>query len=153
MATLCAFYRGGFFAGKIKSPEDPGPKGGRFDANTYLGKLYRERVLKKNFFRALSLLKEVTVSVSLLVQARGMDTHVCSLKDRHEIRLTEAALRWMQHHSLLKPTDGVLVGASNIDQLKQNLADNEKGPLPEEVVKALDEAARIVQNDAPKYWF
>jgi aflatoxin B1 aldehyde reductase len=37
--------------------------------------------------------------------------------------MAEAALRWLQHHSVLTPNDGVLVGARNLKQLKENVID------------------------------
>ena len=41
---------------------------------------------------------------------------------------------------------------SNIDQLKNNLKDLEKGPLPEAVVKILDEAWLIAKPTATNYY-
>lgn len=54
--------------------------------------------------------------------------------------MPEAALRWLQHHSLLTPSDGVIIGARNIQQLEENISDSEKGPLPEEIVEILNQA-------------
>lgn len=57
--------------------------------------------------------------------------------------MAEVALRWMQHHSELdtkKHGDGVIIGASSLGHIEQNLVDFEKGPLPEEVVRSVDEA-------------
>ena len=34
----------------------------------------------------------------------------------------------------------------------QNLLDLEKGPLPQSVVQALDEAWDVVKGDVKKYW-
>lgn len=48
--------------------------------------------------------------------------------------------------------DGVVIGVSSYDQLESNLKDLEKGPLPEEVVKALDEAWLITKPTTPNYW-
>ncbi|TDL27512.1 Aldo/keto reductase [Rickenella mellea] len=126
---------GGFFAGKVVSPTDKAPEGGRFDDNdgqSKMGVMYRERYIKPLYFEALEVVKNVA--------------------DKHNLRLTEIALRWCQHHSVLSPQDGVILGASSATQLEQNCLDSEKGPLPEEVVAALDKAAYIVQNDAPSYW-
>jgi aflatoxin B1 aldehyde reductase len=36
--------------------------------------------------------------------------------------------------------------------LEENLQDIEKGPLPEEVLKVLDEAWEITRSSAPTYW-
>lgn len=74
------------------------------------------------------------------------------MQDKHGLRMTEIALRWMQHHSVLAPTDGIILGASSAAQLEQNCADSEKGPLPDDVVAALDEAYKVVGFDAPSYW-
>ena len=74
------------------------------------------------------------------------------VQDQHGLRLTEVALRWLQHHSVLTPEDGVIIGASSVAQLEQNLVDSEKGPLPQDVVAALDEAFKAVGFDAPSYW-
>lgn len=48
--------------------------------------------------------------------------------------------------------DGILIGVSNFGQLESNLRDIEKGPLPEEVVKVLDEAWMVTKPTAPNYW-
>ncbi len=70
--------------------------------------------------------------------------------------MLEIALRWCTHHSALKMqdggTDGVIIGVSSLEQLKSNLGDLEKGPLPEEVLKALDEAWLIAKPTTPNYW-
>jgi aflatoxin B1 aldehyde reductase len=48
--------------------------------------------------------------------------------------------------------DGVLVGVSSFGQLETNLADLQKGPLPEEVVRALDRAWLVAKAESPAYW-
>ena len=58
----------------------------------------------------------------------------------NEISLLEATLRWMRHHSGLEAKDGILLGASSLKNLEDNLKDLEKGPLNESMVKAFDEA-------------
>lgn len=44
------------------------------------------------------------------------------------------------------------MGSSNVGQLEGYLRELEKGPLPEDVVKALDEAWLISKQGAPNYW-
>lgn len=84
---------------------------------------------------------------------------------------TQIALRWVSHHSLLDASkgDNILgtllfflpsvfehfltsllrtVGASSLGHLESNLADLEKGPLPEDVVAVLDEAWQITKSVA-----
>ncbi|KAH7881747.1 NADP-dependent oxidoreductase domain-containing protein [Phlebopus sp. FC_14] len=125
---------GGLFAGKVTSTEESAPEGGRFDPNSNMGKMYRARYLKEGYFKALEVVK-----------AAG---------DKHGLRLTEIALRWCQHHSILGPSDGIILGASSAAQLEQNCVDSAKGALPEDVVEALDEACRIVKahGSTPLYW-
>ncbi|KAI0670451.1 Aldo/keto reductase [Trametes maxima] len=123
---------GGFFAGKVAAPDAQAPTGSRFDPSSKMGRMYRARYFKSGFFDALNYLKPFA--------------------EKHQLRLTEIALRWVQHHSVLTPEDGIILGASSAAQLKQNLEDSEKGPLPEEVVKALDEARLIVGANVPTYW-
>lgn len=120
------------FAGKITSAADAVEPGSRFDASKPQGVLYRGRYIKEGYFRSLELLKRVA--------------------EQHQLRLTEVALRWCQHHSILTPEDGMILGASSAEQLEQNIVDCEKGPLPEEVVKALDEAKNLVGLDVSTYW-
>lgn len=46
----------------------------------------------------------------------------------------------MLHHSILSREygDSIIIGASSVDQLKLNLDAVEMGPLPEDLVAALD---------------
>nr|WOL36625.1 ketoreductase [Pseudogymnoascus verrucosus] len=67
----------------------------------------------------------------------------------------ECALRWLAHHSVLKKElgDAVVIGARSAKQLEENLVDLEKGPLPESVVHAMEDAglkARSVTSSP--YW-
>jgi aflatoxin B1 aldehyde reductase len=70
--------------------------------------------------------------------------------------MAETALRWCVHHSKLNAADGgkdgVIIGASSIGQLENNITDLEKGPLPEDVVQALDEAWLIVKSTTADFW-
>ncbi|KAK0197156.1 NADP-dependent oxidoreductase domain-containing protein [Armillaria mellea] len=88
------------------------------------GDQYRARYLQQGQLEALKYLKGVAAE--------------------HHLRLTEIALRWCQHHSKLTPEDG----------LRQNCEDSLKGPLPDAVVHALDEARSMVlsHGSAPPYW-
>jgi aflatoxin B1 aldehyde reductase len=74
---------------------------------------------------------------------------------RHGLTEAECALRWLTHHSLLRRErgDAVIVGASSTRQLEQNLADCEKGPLPEEVVQALDAGWQQARSVMTKFYW
>ncbi|KAH9483766.1 Aldo-keto reductase [Psilocybe cubensis] len=95
---------------------------------------HKGRYWKEPYFKAIGAIKEVA--------------------DKNGLTLTEIALRWISHHSLLKREygDAVLIGASSLKHIQENLVDLEKGPLPEEVLKVLDEAWFDVQPYASKYY-
>ncbi|KAK1830832.1 NADP-dependent oxidoreductase domain-containing protein [Podospora conica] len=125
---------GGLFSGKIRS-KDMVPAEGRFSDTAKSGRMYRDRYYRDSTFRALA-------TVEKAVEGAGLS-------------MVETALRWVVHHSGLKVkggNDGVIIGVSSVQQLEENLDHLEKGPLPEEVVKALDEAWLISKPDAVNYW-
>jgi aflatoxin B1 aldehyde reductase len=126
---------GGFFSGKYKSADIPSE--GRYsDASGALGAQYRKRYFRDVNFEALSIVEPVAA--------------------KHNLSLVEIALRWLAHHSALdiqNGKDGIIVGVSSLEQLKGNLSALEKGPLPEDVINALDEAWRICKLDASPYWY
>ncbi|XMA13691.1 hypothetical protein WAI453_006482 [Rhynchosporium graminicola] len=100
-----------------------------------MGEMYRKRYFKDNTFEALRVIEPVV--------------------EKHGLTMVETALRWVVNHSALNVkdgTDGVIIGVSNLDQLDQNLKDCVKGPLPDEVLQALDKAWKISQPDTPNYW-
>ncbi|CAO2589724.1 Aflatoxin B1 aldehyde reductase member 3, partial [Lemmus lemmus] len=68
--------------------------------------------------------------------------------------MTSAALRWMYHHSQLKGAhgDAVILGMSSLEQLEQNLACVEEGPLEPAVVEAFDQAWNLVAHNCPNYF-
>lgn len=60
-------HRGGLFAGKVTSLDDPNAAGGRFDAGgSAMGTMYRARYLKDGYFEALEHLKSIAVRFSLI---------------------------------------------------------------------------------------
>jgi aflatoxin B1 aldehyde reductase len=124
---------GGLFSGKYKLDEIP--KDGRFSDGSQLGANYRNRYFKDATFDALRVIEPVV--------------------KKHNLTLIETALRWVVHHSALNikdGNDGIIIGVSSFEQLEGNLTNLEKGPLPEEVVKTLDEAWLICKPTAPNYW-
>ncbi|KAH8698519.1 putative aflatoxin B1-aldehyde reductase GliO-like protein [Talaromyces proteolyticus] len=125
---------GGLFSGKIKS-KDIAPEEGRFSDSHNGGQRYRDRYFKDETFKALQIVEKAAV--------------------KNNLTLLEIALRWTVHHSALKikdGNDGVIIGVSSFDQLKSNLADLEKGPLPQDVVDALDEAWLVSKATTANYW-
>ena len=102
-------------------------------ALSVLGHRYRDRYWQPNFFEAVETLKKTATTLNMT--------------------LLEASLRWMSHHSGLDPVkDGIIIGASSTQQLDENLTCLKKGPLPEEMLKAFDEAWEHVRMACPSYF-
>src|SRR6266478_4126219 len=62
--------------------------------------------------------------------------------------LISVALNWMLCHT---PTDCVILGASRVEQLEQNLAACNEGPLPREVLQICDQVWADLRNPVPIY--
>ncbi|ETN38015.1 uncharacterized protein HMPREF1541_07638 [Cyphellophora europaea CBS 101466] len=109
-------------------------RGSRFDPSTFQGKGYIARYWNDAMFDALELLRPVAKKFGL--------------------GEAECALRWMMHHGLLEAKfgDAVVVGASSVAQLEGNLTLMEKGPLPEEVLRVLDQGWQRTKDVNVKYW-
>jgi aflatoxin B1 aldehyde reductase len=129
-----AFYAynplaGGLLTGKHRSFRDD-PPAGRFRDNP----LYTPRFWKASYFEALEAVRAACASAGT--------------------SMTSAALRWMTHHSDLtgRPDDAVIVGASTMAQLEENLTALAASPLHESIVHALDDAWEVARPDCPRYW-
>jgi aflatoxin B1 aldehyde reductase len=120
---------GGMLSGKHTSYVDK-PMSGRFSRL----QSYRNRYWKKSYFEAVSVI-----------------TTKCR---EANIEPVEAAYRWLAYHSLLDPRegDGIIIGASNMKQLEQNLSATEKGPLSETIVNAFRSAWEEARPDCPAYF-
>ncbi len=119
---------GGILAGKYNDIDNITP--GRFTHRPN----YKDRYWKKEFFESLKVLNEA-----------------CELNG---ISVIEAAFRWLTNHSDHDITagDGVLIGASSIKQLEQNLKYFNKGKLQNEVLDAFDYAWEISKSESPAYF-
>ncbi|KAG0352418.1 NADP-dependent oxidoreductase domain-containing protein [Gamsiella multidivaricata] len=130
-----AFYAynpiaGGLLSGRYNFEKET--DGGRFDLKTGFGQIYRERYWNQLFFEAVKSMEKIT--------------------KEHNLTLIESALRWMTHHSGLGPNDAIIIGASSMSHLEDNLKDLKKGPLPKEVLDAFDEAWEHVKVACPSYF-
>lgn len=74
--------------------------------------------------------------------------------EKYEISITEAAYRWLAHHSMLNSErgDGIIIGASSSEQLIQNITYVNKGLLPDDVVKTIEDTWMVSKVDAPEYF-
>lgn len=120
---------GGLLSGRYTNFEDA-PADGRFTHRPN----YQSRYWKKSYFDAVSVI----------------DTTA----KKHGITCIEATYRWLVHHSMLNGNrgDAILIGASKIEHLKQNMATVKEGPLPEDIVKAFEDAWQITKADSPEYF-
>ena len=124
---------GGAFS-KNFGASDAVAAGSRFDSSTVQGKLYRNHYWNDAYLDALAEIRR-------------------SCED-HGLDPISAALRWLTHHSQLKAerNDGVIIGASSLEQLRQNLTALTEGPLPTDVLTAIDDAALKAQPKWPPYF-
>ncbi len=120
---------GGILTGRYANFEDK-PGDGRFTHRPN----YQGRYWKKSYFDAVKVLEEAT--------------------QKHGITIIEATYRWMAYHSMLNGErgDGILIGASKLHHLKQNMASLKAGPLPEDVVTAFETAWQITKENSPEYF-
>lgn len=120
---------GGLLTGRYGKFEDA-PTDGRFTHRPN----YQGRYWKKSYFDAVEIIK--------------------SAAEKHGITSIEATYRWLAYHSMLNGDrgDGILIGASKMSHLKQNMEAVEKGPLPDDVLTAFEEAWSISKKDSPEYF-
>lgn len=120
---------GGMLSGKHHSYSD-NPEPGRFARL----KSYRDRYWKQSYFDAVE-------QIRIECEKQG-------------VPMAEAAYRWLVYHSRLDSSrgDGILLGASKIEQMVQNMKASTKGILPASIVEAMDCAWNIAKPDSPAYF-
>ncbi len=124
----------GLLTGKHKRVDEDGAvMKGRFKNNpNYLPRFYT-----KENFDALDLIKDAC--------------------DKEGISLLQATFKWLSRHSALAEQDGILLGASSINQLEQNLeaclaASMDDSPLSADILQAFDDAWKITKEAPFPYW-
>ena len=120
---------GGLLTGRYEKFEEA-PTDGRFTHRPN----YQNRYWKKSFFDAVDLLKAVC--------------------EKNGITTIEATYRWLAYHSMLnaKRGDAIIIGASNLNHLQQNMETVKAGPLPDEIVATFEQAWTITRADSPEYF-
>ncbi|XP_048028456.1 aflatoxin B1 aldehyde reductase member 4-like [Megalobrama amblycephala] len=129
---------GGLLTGKYHYEDKDGAQPtGRFFGNSWAG-AYRDRYWKESNFQGIDGIQKA------LEAAYGSEKPT----------LTSAAIRWMYHHSHLKGDqgDGVIIGMSTMEQLRENLTAAAEGPLKQEVVDAFKHAWDLVAHECPNYF-
>jgi aflatoxin B1 aldehyde reductase len=125
---------GGLFSRQIRT-KDAIPQEGRFSDVQSKGWKIRGRYFRDSTFAALDLADETL--------------------GKFRLTMIEASLRWLMHHSALQVkngNDGIIVGVSKVEHLRENISYLERGPLPDEVVKALDAAWVVAKAETANYW-
>lgn len=117
---------GGLLTGRHSFEGGPGQHG-RF-ADSRLAAMYTERYWNEDLFRAIGRLQEIAEEAGL--------------------PLIELALRWLVSQPV---TDSLLLGGSKPSQLLSNLEALARGPLPEDVLTACDEAGAALRGPMPAY--
>lgn len=120
---------GGLLTGRYARFEDA-PSDGRFTHRPG----YQNRYWKKSYFDAVDIVKKTCTEEG--------------------ITPVEATYRWMSHHSMLREErgDGIIIGASKLNHLKQNMETAKAGRLPEKIAEAFEQAWEICRNDSPEYY-
>ncbi len=137
-AALCHFgmrfyaynpLAGGLLTGRY-TEFDASPTDGRFTHRPN----YQGRYWKKSYFDAVNVIKTAA-------ESNGITT-------------IEATYRWLAYHSMLSGNrgDAILIGASKLEHLEQNVNAIKAGALPEDVVEAFDKAWQLTQGDSPEYF-
>ncbi len=124
---------GGFLTGRYKRDQTDFEAGSRFDPKIMQGSLHRNRYWNDAYFDALDAIHDAA--------------------QKHGFSDGEVALRWLKHHSQMKKElgDAIIVGASSVQHLEDNLVDLEKGSLPEDIIPVIEDAWLMVKGAAPKY--
>ncbi|OTB10095.1 hypothetical protein K445DRAFT_323321 [Daldinia sp. EC12] len=124
---------GGFLLGRITSKSDD-PKEGRYAAGPFQH-LTRGRYFRDGIIEGGQLIRKAA-------ETRGLNP-------------LEVAMRWLVHHSMLQVGeghDGIVIGFSALQQLKDNLEYLEKGPLDAELLLVLQQAWKVAKGDMETYW-
>jgi len=114
---------GGLLTGKHAAASGPAP-GTRFDSN----KMYQDRFWHSQYFEAVN-------GISTLASDAGLT-------------MVEFAFRWLLSQPVV---DSVIVGATNLDQLDDNLLACQGPPLQPDVLAACDAIWQKLRGVTPKY--
>ena len=120
---------GGLLTGRYGKFEDA-PTDGRFTHRPN----YQNRYWKKCNFDAVGILKE------------------CA--EQHSMTIIEAVYRWLAYHSMLNGErgDAIIIGASKLNHLEQNMEAVSKGPLPEDMLDVFEKAWKLTKAESPEYF-
>lgn len=134
---------GGFFTGRYTSLDNIPEEGSRFDPNRsqgQVGSIFSHHALNAPSFtnyytRIIAIGPILTLVYSTKPQYADKEfinrywkepyfealASIQTVAEKFNLTLTEIALRWMSHHSLLKREygDSILIGASSLNHIEQ----------------------------------
>ncbi len=113
----------GLLTGKHRGKELP-QGGTRFDGN----KMYMDRFWHPSYFQAVE--------------------ETATLAEQAGISMVELAFRWLLSQDIV---DSVILGATRMEHLKENMKACESGQLPEEILKGCDEIWQRLRGCTPNY--
>ena len=86
--------------------------------------------------------QELFGAESLQIAMKKFDADVKS----HDLLPTEVAIRWIAHHSALGDHDGIILGASRVEQIRETITLLRKGPLSKELLQSTEELWNSVKE-------
>eukprot|EP00405_Crypthecodinium_cohnii_P020809 CAMPEP_0206483208 /NCGR_PEP_ID=MMETSP0324_2-20121206/39295_1 /ASSEMBLY_ACC=CAM_ASM_000836 /TAXON_ID=2866 /ORGANISM="Crypthecodinium cohnii, Strain Seligo" /LENGTH=395 /DNA_ID=CAMNT_0053961227 /DNA_START=82 /DNA_END=1269 /DNA_ORIENTATION=+ len=111
-----------------------------FSKQVKAGALYQMRYAHQQIFDGINTIK------------KAMDEVNADKPADEKLTMVDVALRWMLFHSYLTKGDGIILGFSKVQQLEQNLAAWQGGPLPQSVVDACDVAWQLSMTASESYF-
>jgi aflatoxin B1 aldehyde reductase len=95
---------------------------------------YEERYWKKDYFEVLQQLTRTCAELGLTP--------------------TQASMRWLVNHSLLdaEKGDGIILGATRIEHLTDNMAACDQVPLDQSIIDIFDQGWEVIKPNCFKYF-
>ena len=113
----------GFLTGKLINNEHAGT---RFGDDNPLGKFAQKLFCAEDLHSAMKIFQNEVMS--------------------HNMTPLEVSVRWIAHHSALRNVDGIILGASKVEQLQETIKMIEKGPLPADTLGATEQLWAAVKE-------
>ena len=117
----------GFLTGKLVNNEHAGS---RFGDDNPLGKFAQKLFGAEDLHSAMRTFQDEAKS--------------------HSLTPLEVAVRWIAHHSALRDEDGIILGASKIEQIQETVKMIGEGPLPGDMLKATEQIWAAVKETRKK---
>ena len=72
-----------------------------------------------------------------------------AIEDMHSLTPRAVSLRWLAHHSKLRPEDGIILESATFEELQSDVEEIHKGPLSNDVLNELDRAWHAEEDNKP----